>query len=441
MFCVLTSVALTPRPTMTTPIIMPKLGLTMEEGTLVQWLVSEGDRVVEGQAILEVETDKVTMEVEAPAAGTMGALLVREGQRVPITTVLAHIHPGDKPQEAGNEPVDPSVPHATEPETGSDVHPSQGAPGETPSDKTDRLPLPALQADSSTNLAAPGRTRLRSAGDAVRWRAFSSPRARKRAKEMSVDWRSLPGSGPRGRVVERDVLQAVEMSNARPGSAVEAAPVTIVGSNIFISAEVDLANLWDLHHEIRSHIERQAGAPLTLVDWLTRVVAVAVGRIRGHPQRSLSAAGQSPGVASAPSVAVGIMLSTVRGLPAALLPRASLHSLSQIVAARRTLETRAAARDTEADELAGICLLVADLSFKHVKAVLLPPTPPYIAVLTLGRNRPSLSERRPGSVSPNPYPAGVLSLTCGPQDLDASQALQLVEDVAELIEEPYLLLV
>lgn len=77
---------------MAVDLIMPKLGLTMEEGTVVRWLVAEGDRVEKGQPVLEVETDKVVVEVEATASGIIGPLLVGEGQTVPVTTLLARIY-------------------------------------------------------------------------------------------------------------------------------------------------------------------------------------------------------------------------------------------------------------------------------------------------------------------------------------------------------------
>ena len=76
---------------MPTDIVMPKLGLTMEEGTIVHWRAAEGDRVAQGQPLLEVETDKVTVEVEAPATGVMAAPLVGEGQKVPVGTLLGRI--------------------------------------------------------------------------------------------------------------------------------------------------------------------------------------------------------------------------------------------------------------------------------------------------------------------------------------------------------------
>ena len=77
---------------MAVDLIMPKLGLTMEEGRVVRWLVAEGDQVEKGQPVLEVETDKVVVEIEARASGVMGPLLVGEGETVPVTTLLARIY-------------------------------------------------------------------------------------------------------------------------------------------------------------------------------------------------------------------------------------------------------------------------------------------------------------------------------------------------------------
>ena len=173
--------------------IMPKLGLTMEEGTVVRWLAAEGDQVAAGEVILEVQTDKVTVEVEAPAEGVLGELQVREGETVPIGTVLARI---GNPQEASAErPRITPLARRVAAEEGIDL-------------------VGVLERGHDRITVADVRAIRETEG-----KRFSSPRARKRARETGIDWRSVTGTGPRGRVIERDVLATVDRA---PGPAVAA---------------------------------------------------------------------------------------------------------------------------------------------------------------------------------------------------------------------------
>lgn len=168
---------------MAVDVIMPRLGLTMDEGTVMRWLVAQGERVEKGQPILEVETDKVAMEVEAPAAGVMGPLLVAEGETVPVTALLARIL------------IESEL-------AGRDLLPPASPPAEALAQTTRQPTLPADSANAAgpTQAARPDRR-------------FSSPRARTLARLQRLDWRRLSGSGPDGRIVERDVVAAIKARN------------------------------------------------------------------------------------------------------------------------------------------------------------------------------------------------------------------------------------
>lgn len=196
-------------------VIMPRLGLTMEEGIVVQWLAAEGDPVEKGQALLEIETDKVVIEVDAPASGILGKVLVTEGQQVPILTLLAHIL-----QEGEEMPAAPGQPRAT---------------GTTPLPERQIEPIPSFDpiADppGSVEFAQPFPTDAQGSPG----RIFSSPRARKRAGEHGLDWRMVPGSGPLGRVVSEDILRAVAESARQLAPAPD--PASTVETVTLLSAE------------------------------------------------------------------------------------------------------------------------------------------------------------------------------------------------------------
>ena len=147
---------------MPTDIIMPRLGLTMEEGTVVRWHAAEGDPVAQGQVLLDVETDKVTVEVEAPASGVMGPVLIGAGLKVPVGTLLARLSAaGELIEEMSDGRV-----------SAEDV----------------RVALRKNRTPSTGPLSNGGGKR-----------GFSSPCARRQARALGLDWREILGSGPRGR--------------------------------------------------------------------------------------------------------------------------------------------------------------------------------------------------------------------------------------------------
>lgn len=185
---------------MATIVIMPKQGLMMEEGTITSWLKKEGEAVTAGEPLFEMETDKLTITMDAEASGTLLKILHPEGDVVPITQPIAVLgEPG--------EDVSALV--------GGDAAPAQAAaPAEA-------APAPALEAPAPAVERAPGE------------RVFSSPRARLRAEENGVDIAAVPGSGPDGLVIERDVNAYVVSKPA----------VTPLAANIAKAQGVDLSGV------------------------------------------------------------------------------------------------------------------------------------------------------------------------------------------------------
>ena len=190
---------------MATEIVMPKLGLTMESGAISAWLVEEGQEVQKGQALLEIATDKVTMEVEAQADGILRKILVPAGQEVPVSTTIGVIATAD--EDIGSyvaaAPSDPAPSPTTAP---------AAAPPSTPAPPTPASPTPAPQAP------------IPSADSDGRRPHKTSPKARKIAAEHGLDLAGVNGSGPGGRIVSADVLALVEQVRLAPAPT-PAAPV------------------------------------------------------------------------------------------------------------------------------------------------------------------------------------------------------------------------
>ncbi len=320
-------------------VIMPRLGLTMEEGTVVAWRVKPGETVAIGQVLLEVETDKVAVEVEAKAAGVLGPVLVGAGERVTVGTLLARLYaPGE---QIGQEVELPGV-------VGT------AADSERPVPKRNWS-----QEASQTTAVVTTRQRL-----------FSSPRARKRARELTVDWRQLAGSGPAGRVVERDVVRHAALR-------ADAGPVSPSSPPLpwMLSADVALAALLAFHPRLATFVaaegrEGSAGLQVALVDWLilatVRALAIPLG--------------------------LGVMLLTPAqgALPVWETGNDSSPMLRQIAQARGTSPKH---RDEsgvslpKADRADLACILVVDLSHRRAATAQITPVAPQLAVVTLGQMR------------------------------------------------------
>lgn len=444
---------------MATDLIMPKLGLTMDEGTLVRWLVAAGDTVQKGQSVLEVETDKVTVEVEATASGVMGPLLVAEGQTVPVTTLLGHIFaPGEEALQ--QDGLGQESPAEAREAPGPRVTPLARRVAEQ--EKIDlssipvREPAERIRARDVREARAQGRIHRSEQDRPARQlgqRVFSSPRARKRAREMGIDWRSLAGSGPQGRVVEKDVLQAAQAtltsSVIGPGRdehdvtwesltkvqrITAERMVTSFGSapHFYLSADVRAGALLDLRARLLPTIERRVGVRLTITDLLLRIVGTSLaeypranafwdeGRIGLHCQ-----------------VNVGVAVATDEGLVVPVLRQADHKTLSEIACDRVRLVEKARAGTLSPDDLSGGTFTLTNLGMFRVDAFQAILNPPQSAILAVGRvvERPAVVG---GEV--RACPMAVLSLSCDHRVLDGALAAQFLGRVAELIEEPYGLL-
>ena len=180
---------------MATEIVMPKLGLTMESGAISAWLVEEGQEVQRGQALLEIATDKVTMEVEAQADGILRKILVPVGQEVPVSTTIGVIAAAD--EDIDSYVAAPSEP-ASSPPPAPAAAPSDPAPPATPAPVA---PAPSPAPSVATDGRRPHKT---------------SPKARKIADEHGLDLSGVNGSGPGGRIVSADVLALVEQGRLAP---------------------------------------------------------------------------------------------------------------------------------------------------------------------------------------------------------------------------------
>ena len=381
---------------MATNVIMPALGMAQETGKILRWLKSDGDEVAKGDPLLEVETDKVTVEIEAPAAGLLAGLRAREGAEVPVGETVAFIvAPGEEAPTNGDAPREPAAP-----------------------------PEPAPQAAQAA--ASPDGPRRR----------LASPKARRLAAERGVDLDALAsGSGPHGAVVAADVDTAAETPEQAAG--LEAAPSRIwslmaerttqswtSAPHFYLLREVDAGRLssW------RDVARRRLGDDIGFTDLLVRATAAA---LRDHPR--VNAAWENGGVKPNEEVNVGIAVAVEDGLVVPVVHGADALGLGEIAARRAELVNRAREGALRPEDVERGTFTISNLGMYGIDAFNAVLNAPQAAILAVGR----IVERVVAvEGAPAVRPRMALTLSCDHRVVDGARAAEFLDLLASLIEEP-----
>ncbi len=378
---------------MPTTVIMPALEMAQDTGKVVRWLKSPGDTVTKGEPLLEIETDKVTVEIEAAASGILRDVTAREGDVVPVGQTIALIV---APGEAGVAAL-PSPPRA------AGAAASQKAP-------------PAVDGASARLTAA-------------------SPKARRLAAERSVDIRALRGSGPGGAILAADVPSA---PSARPTEGVGtvwrimAERMTAswtTAPNFYLFREVNVGRLvsW------REQAGRQTGARITYTDLLVKLVATALSQ---YP--AVNASWKDGAIARHADINVGLAVAIEDGLVVPVIHRADTLSLADIAARREDVVSRGQAGKLRPADIQGGGFTISNLGMYGVDAFNAIINPPQAAILAVGR----IADRVVAvNGQPAVQPTMMLTLSCDHRALDGARGAQFLGALADLIEEPLALLV
>jgi pyruvate dehydrogenase E2 component (dihydrolipoamide acetyltransferase) len=391
-------------------VIMPALEMAQETGKILKWLKSPGDTVSKGESIVEIETDKVTVEIEAPASGVLREVTARAGDVVPVGQTIALIF---APGEAGAGGMAPAViPAASAVATGA-------------------VPSPPATVGASTPGAGATPARL----------AASSPKARRLAAERGLDISTLSGSGPGGAVLAGDV--AATPAAARPSVRQVGAPG--VGTvwrlmaermtaswtrapHFYLVREVNVSRLvsW------RERVSKQTGARITYTDLLVKLVAVALGQ---HP--GVNASWKEGAIIRNADINLGLAVAVDDGLVVPVLHGADTLSLAEIAARREDAVSRAQAGKLRPADIQGGGFTISNLGMYGVDAFNAILNPPQAAILAVGR----IADRVVAvSGQPAIQPTMVLTLSCDHRVVDGARGAQFLGALAELIEEPLALL-
>ena len=371
---------------MATELKVPTLGMDMEEATIVRWLVQEGAEVKKGDPVLEIDTDKTSFEIEAPANGAIRALRGEQGETLPVGATLAYV------TAPGEEIPEEEAPTAeAEPERTAEVPKKQAAPA--PVDSED------------------GR------------RVRASPAARRAAAEMGVPIENVPGSGPYGRVYLSDVLEmeaAPEVSPQAPPS--EPAPVAAARREPLsrirrLGAESSARSFSEVPHFYLTR-EMEADRLVQLVERLksrmdpapsvTELLVLAVSRtLRDHPR--LNGRYAEGELEIHDDVNVRVAVATDDGLVVPVIARADTLSLRELVPKVKDLVRRARDHELSPEELSGGTFTISNLGMMGIDSFDAIINSPEAAILAVGRVR-TVPEWRDGGWVPRRVISATLSV-------------------------------
>jgi pyruvate dehydrogenase E2 component (dihydrolipoamide acetyltransferase) len=441
---------------MPTNIIMPALELAQETGKIIHWLKRPGDPVQKGEPVVEIETDKVTVELEAPASGVLRDVSAREGDVVPVGRTIAVVFAAG---EAGAASVaGPVMPAANAATTGA-VPAAPVAAGVKASPLARKL-AEQHGVDLTRVRTASGRiekadvlafveSQKGAARDGAGARlAAASPKARRLAAERGVDIGALRGSGPGGAVLALDVPAAARPAGApaMPSAPRVSAPGAGVSTvwrimaermttswttapHFYLVREVNVSRLVSWLDRAR----KQTGAHITYTDLLVKLVAAAMSQ---HPRMNVS--WRDGTIAQNGEINIGLAVAIDDGLVVPVIHRADTLRLAELASRREDVVGRAQTGKLRPADIQGGTFTISNLGMYGVDAFNAIVNPPQAAILAVGR----IADRVVAlNGQPAVQPTMVLTLSCDHRALDGARGAQFLGALADLIEEPLALLV
>ncbi|MGA2502493.1 MAG: dihydrolipoamide acetyltransferase family protein [Anaerolineales bacterium] len=438
---------------------IPKLGQTVEEVTLVKWLVEDGAKVIQGQPVMEVETDKSIFPVEANARGTIHIGPYKEGQVVSVLTVVAVIgKPEDKFEVNETEPSSPAL---------------ESAPVKSVADGT---ALDEAGAAGGEKLFASPRARKMAAGNNISLAAVTptgydgvriterdvlaflnsvpkvSPVAQRMAAETGIDLRSVSGTGPGGRIHKKDIARLAQpliaqssFDNQQP-EILERIPLkgvrAIIAEHLAVSVhttarvalvtEADATELVTARTRIKEKVEQEWGFAPGYNDLLAKIVATA---LRQYPYMNARLAPDAIEILG--HVNMGMAVDTERGLLVPVIRDADQKSLHQFGTEFRAMVERARNRRSLPDDLIGGTFTITNLGMYDVDAFTPIINLPEAAILGMGRIAPKVVAYHGEAVIRQMW---TLSLVFDHRLTDGAPAARFLQEIKQIVEEPYLLL-
>ena len=407
---------------MATDVIMPALGVAQEKGTLLNWHKAEGQSVTKGEPLMEIETDKATVEIEAPASGILTNVTASVGDEVPVGNRIAVIL----------APGETATPAAL-----LDPHPSPLPQGEGKA----KAPVRQAEIPSQTHPLPMGEGRGEGRS-AVQGRVPASPAAKRIAKERGIDLDSLKGSGPDGVVLAEDVLgtrSAQAAASAGPIKVKETVQLTpmrrIVGERMtqskqsaphfYLSIDTDMTEITRRRNTLK---EEGASLVPSINDFILNASARA---LRDFP--SLNAAFTGHGVEIYSDINIGLAVALDEGLVVPVIRNADRLSLQELAQQSRELAEKAQKKKLFPLDYEGGTFTVSNLGMFGVDSFIAIINPPQCAILAVGQVAPRVVPHGEGIAV---RPTMTMSLSADHRVVNGAVAARFLQEVKKLLERP-----
>ncbi|MGD8633934.1 MAG: dihydrolipoamide acetyltransferase family protein [Anaerolineales bacterium] len=419
---------------------MPKLGFDMAEGVLVRWVIAEDESVEKGEVLAEIETDKATVEVEASVSGTVLKHIVAEGTPVPVGEPIAVI--GDAGEEVDLDELGAAQPAEAE----------QEAPAEEAAEPEAERAAPEAERSKETATTGEGQY-----PDGVK----ATPVARRIAEENKLNLKSIPGSGPGGRIVKADVEEALESGVPAEQSVPARQPVVslpsgesrktervpvsklrkTIGSRMsrskqelphfYVTIDVDAGPVMDIRKQINKAMPEDQ--KISVNDFLVKASALAL-----HEFPNLNASLEEDEIVRHGQVNVGIAVAVDEGLLTVVARDADLKPLRTLSAEIRAMISRTREGKVRPDDVEGSTFTVSNLGMFDVDHFIAIINPPEAAILAVGSVR-----EEPAFVDGELVPVKRLKVTLSADHrvTDGAEAARWLQVFREYIENPALLLI
>jgi pyruvate dehydrogenase E2 component (dihydrolipoamide acetyltransferase) len=400
------------------------MSVAMEYGVILKWLKKEGDTVKQGEPLVEIFGEKNEFELESPADGVLLKILCEVDDEIPISEPIAHIgKKGEKVPEVMPKKLNKAAAVAT----------ASSIP----------TPLASIQDSKAVTktTAPPAETRL--PGGKVK----ASPRAKKKAKEMDIDLTLLVGTGPDGRIVEKDVLSAQNIPQATVSEERKVKQVTPMAPlrrtiarrmtqsaqnpHITMITEIDMTEVVELRKEINEHVEKKHGIRVSFNDIIVKAVA---DTLEQFPKFNATLVGND--LVMFDEVNIGVAMATGDGLIVPTVRDANKKSITEIALETKDFGKRAQKNELTAEELTGSTFTVSNLGPFKVDLFIPVINPPETAILALGQIK-----KKPIVIDDMIAIRSMMMASCAVDHriLDGAPAGQFLAALKETLENPFMM--